>query len=1604
MSKQEEPLNEISLNTPASKLNDPMCPLKPKCEKENFVQTMDVYKWLDHIASLMKDKRSIIRHRVEIGEQFSSLYKWVRMKHMVGFWKTLSKQHLVFIVSLFNCDDPKAAHEEILHLYNETNPFQISNLHQLLLSDFNFCNMVYLSTLKILAMQAILKLKSSNCYEETLLRFFCHDERYLLKDSNVKVHTVVKLLLNFYSISLSYKVMFGLKFVQYVNQYNLKIGDYIKNMDILAFEKQLLRHVPNHNSSIYRMYVNSIYMQYTKYRETPEKVMLSDILPFCTEEPLRNALELINIENVHEKLMMTKAENLIRIANESLKYKDVKEVLVPLRRVWNLLRHECSRINRYKTAFFDKTLIFINSQLSEFNEGQRDLLALSEILYEYCIDTQELQRLGNLINTLFNCSVVLKNYLFLKLAAHMEVLKYYISSDTKSVRHVLKKFEKFLSRTLVLQQSLEIFTLIFNFNFTLNESNFSSLQQFCQIIFVSPFGKLKLRNYVDFPGSSEVMLALLYANTSSIQVPVDYWSPVTQMLYFCLSGIFNLDTAGIINKNCIRGHMLQRYEALIKAAYCFYIEMSKHSTLNLASITKNYMEKWVNQLVPSAGQISSFEIEMLKMLLQYLKFNNFDKMVVDLTDLLSSKDNFYECMVADIEFYRCSSLVDMKMLNELKEQRQCLSNSTSDLRNLKLEPLLSVLSSKIKLFICEGDKSNFRKLFLHELPLERPEILDVDNNTKMAASKYLKILLFNIDLLGAASKLHISSGRMVEAIIEAKKALKLSVCLLKKIDKISQGSRLKLISSLRFAYTNLIKAYVHVGIARDCEYYVKEFSKVICDLGEPNVVFLSLHFLYQYYLLTYQTDLAQIILKKSNKAFNFIDGESNIWGLTLFLYDNGENEKIGESLRIFFGESLKKSFLLSYWELKMGHMVNPFECPKKYRGQNGINKINLMYDRVMRQLESNPFFKSMFESLMAVPSCRLPSKDIKGTSHSADKYHLKANVNASPRSSSMTPRGQHLNQKFDRVATINDLESLKEFIEKMAMEPLRNYVLTQLASFYSLALSILSSVCPQKVTEKDLTYRLVLSDLPRCLPLFYDDIFSRINHEIYSDFSLLPMNEATVPVVKEKQKLLHLQEAFTKCGQLFHVISIDVCPVNGNLLITKLESKSQRLVHLRLPLDRCYTRDLDSYRLTFNDARMELESIIQESNITTSVEVTSAIKTKEERRMWWETRYELERRLESLITNIERYWFNGLKGIFCPEIIDLKLLNEFRVSFNEILQQNLPSRKHFGRPSMFTQVDNWIIGLMLKLNPQDDHFVFMMEDLLYFVLDILLYQGEENAYDEIDFGAIHIQLEEQIRKFRARLHGEKKVDHTFLVIGSECHLFPWEKLSFLKSMSVSRVPSFGYLNDLLQRFDYNLSPQVSLGGKISMILNPHGDLSRTETRFSCQFTKIVQEKQESRLIVNEKPEESLFLQMLKSSNMFVYLGHGGGEQYARLKEIKRCSSIAPSLLLGCSSASMKHFKNLEPTGTVYVYLGGGCPLVLGNLWDVTDKDIDKFSESIFEKINFFGDNKDGDVGDHNKTLDGESLAVAVSSSREVCHLEYLNGAAPVVYGLPMKFL
>ena len=106
----------------------------------------------------------------------------------------------------------------------------------------------------------------------------------------------------------------------------------------------------------------------------------------------------------------------------------------------------------------------------------------------------------------------------------------------------------------------------------------------------------------------------------------------------------------------------------------------------------------------------------------------------------------------------------------------------------------------------------------------------------------------------------------------------------------------------------------------------------------------------------------------------------------------------------------------------------------------------------------------------------------------------------------------------------------------------------------------------------------------------------------------------------------------------------------------------------------------------------------------------------------------------------------------------------------------------------------------------------------------------------------------------------------------------------------------------------------------------------------------------------------------------------------RREVIEKLPRCATALLMGCSSGKLSPQGDFEPTGMVAAFFAAGCPCVVANLWDVTDRDIDRVTEKLLEDC----------------TVPGASLVAAVAASRDSCKFRGLTGSAPVVYGVPTR--
>jgi separase len=496
-----------------------------------------------------------------------------------------------------------------------------------------------------------------------------------------------------------------------------------------------------------------------------------------------------------------------------------------------------------------------------------------------------------------------------------------------------------------------------------------------------------------------------------------------------------------------------------------------------------------------------------------------------------------------------------------------------------------------------------------------------------------------------------------------------------------------------------------------------------------------------------------------------------------------------------------------------------------------------------------------------------------------------------------------------------------------------------------------------------------------------------------------------------------LTSTFDDLPETWSVVSITLNDARTEVLLSRACSGTTPLI-LRIPLARSAIDETEENEFSFDEAKAELIDIIDNANQTAHDSRSQAEKAA--RKVWWAEREALDNRLETLLLNIENIWLGGFRGLLSQQRkSDEKLLARFSSSLDAALEQHLPSRqKTHASSTKKVRLHAHILDLFICLGHPDEHELDdALTDLLYFVVDVLQFEGERNAYDEIDFDAMLVSVLYALRSYHEACPADPTPRHTILILDKELHAFPWESLPCLLGKSVSRMPSMGMIYDRLAKIRKQSSTShaytiPSTHG--SYILNPSSDLPATESLFTPLFTSQLQS---FRSIIARAPTESEFESLLADSPLLLYFGHGSGAQYIRGRRIKALDCCAVTFLMGCSSGKMVECGEYESYGVPWAYMHAGSMAVVGTLWDVTDRDIDRFAVRVLrewglvdvkeeEEVKGKEKGKKRDVREAGKESKrkGKGLVAldeAVNRGREACVLRYLNGAAVVMYGLPV---
>ena len=483
------------------------------------------------------------------------------------------------------------------------------------------------------------------------------------------------------------------------------------------------------------------------------------------------------------------------------------------------------------------------------------------------------------------------------------------------------------------------------------------------------------------------------------------------------------------------------------------------------------------------------------------------------------------------------------------------------------------------------------------------------------------------------------------------------------------------------------------------------------------------------------------------------------------------------------------------------------------------------------------------------------------------------------------------------------------------------------------------------------------------------------------------------------------------------LISVGLSEDHQELLLSKTVAGSTPFL-MRLPLSRPSLEGDDVEQFTLAEAKAELVEIVTKANA--SCHDARGSGDKATRKAWYTERESLDQRLEVLLGNMESIWLGGFRGLLSSVSVDENLLSRFGHSLAQALDNHLPSRQKSAKTKN-SKVDlhAHVLELFTTLQfAETPEFEDSITDLLYFVVDILQFNGEHNAYDEIDFDGLLVNILDALRGYHSATAADiTQQGHIILILDKELGSFPWESMPCLRGRSISRMPSLGAVKerlDMIRAQSPTADHYTVPASQGAYMLNPSSDLTFTQETFSAIFQSQLAS---FNAITDRIPTESEFESCLTSNSLFLYFGHGSGAQYIRGRSIRRLKKCAVTWLMGCSSAKMTECGQLESYGMPNYYMHAGSVAMVGTLWDVTDREIDRFALRGLCEWGLVGEVEGmGKVWKKRKGAKGQekgrvvkveerrgkvSLDQAVSTARDECMLRYLSAGSVVVWGVPV---
>ncbi|VDN98079.1 unnamed protein product [Rodentolepis nana] len=184
------------------------------------------------------------------------------------------------------------------------------------------------------------------------------------------------------------------------------------------------------------------------------------------------------------------------------------------------------------------------------------------------------------------------------------------------------------------------------------------------------------------------------------------------------------------------------------------------------------------------------------------------------------------------------------------------------------------------------------------------------------------------------------------------------------------------------------------------------------------------------------------------------------------------------------------------------------------------------------------------------------------------------------------------------------------------------------------------------------------------------------------------------------------------------------------------------------------------------------------------------------------------------------------------------------------------------------------------------------------------------------------------------------------------------------------------------------------------VVNPEANLPSTEETFQSYFTQHFPKWSG---IYGRMPQPDEVVEGFVQKDLFVYLGHGNGSKCLMPTFDEGVNSKAVAFIIGCSSGRPRIEGRHEAYASVFNHLISGAPTAVTLMWDVTDKDIDRFTQCFLDnwiRSKEIGEDENGDKENNEAESSRLTMTWKIFKSTKVCKLQSLVGKSVIVYGLP----